>query len=508
MRKTLSLLFISLFLVTFSSPTTHAADDRAREWVRHAADALGGVEALRAIRVVGVEGIGHRFLVEQSERPEGPLLLQYEQMRELRDAANVRLRQEYQQRGVLTADWTPMTLVVDGSVAAMERDGKFAPGSLSQVEDAKIRLALAPERAVLAALDAKDLAAAADAELQGVPHHVVSWRWEGAPARLFLNAATGLPTAVEVVRAFPYSTFWGVWGDVTIRMLFSNWALLPGGIRYPEQFDDERNGTPYRSFVVTKLEINPKVEADAFAIPAETKSAFAARPATTIDEIPLGRPDKKPIDVAEGIVELPGWWNVTLVRQTDGVVVVEAPISSGYSAKVIDEVARRYPNAPIKAVVTTSDAWPHIGGLREYAARGIPVYALDANRPILERLFAARRTTNPDALARAPKRPKLEIVSSKTAIGSGPNRIELYPIRGEGAERMLMVYFPERKLLYGADLLQPMPDGTFFNVQYVAELAEAARRERLAVERTFAMHAEPIAWPKITAAVAAVYEKK
>jgi hypothetical protein len=158
--------------------------------------------------------------------------------------------------------------------------------------------------------------------------------------------------------------------------------------------------------------------------------------------------------------------------------------------------------------VTTSDAWPHIGGLREYAARGIPVYALDANRPILERLFAARRTTNPDALARAPKRPKLEIVSSKTAIGSGPNRIELYPIRGEGAERMLMVYFPERKLLYGADLLQPMPDGTFFNVQYVAELAEAARRERLAVERTFAMHAEPIAWPKITAAVAAVYEKK
>ena len=55
---------------------------------------------------------------------------------------------------------------------------------------------------------------AADVELQGVPHHVVSWRWEGAPARLFLNAATGLPTAVEVVRAFPYSTFWGVWGDV------------------------------------------------------------------------------------------------------------------------------------------------------------------------------------------------------------------------------------------------------------------------------------------------------
>ena len=33
------------------------------------------------------------------------------------------------------------------------------------------------------------------------------------------------------------------------------------------------------------------------------------------------------------IVHIPGAWNVTLVRQTDGIVVVEAPISSGYSVR-------------------------------------------------------------------------------------------------------------------------------------------------------------------------------
>jgi hypothetical protein len=30
----------------------------------------------------------------------------------------------------------------------------------------------------------------------------------------------------------------------------------------------------------------------------------------------------------------------------------------------------RYPGVKVKAVVTTSDAWPHLGGVREYVARG------------------------------------------------------------------------------------------------------------------------------------------
>ena len=503
MRRTLLLLISALLCAPAQIVTTHAAQGDARALVRAAAAALGGVERLRAIRVVRVEGIGHRYLVEQSERPEGPFLLQYEQMKELRDAAGGRLRQEYQQRGALTEDWTPMTLVVSDGVAAIERSGQYAPGSRSQVEDTKLRLALVPERAVLAALDAPDLAAERDSDLQGIPHHVVRWRWDGAPARLFLNPASGLPTALEVVRSLPYSTFWGPWGDVTIRTSFSNWKILPGGVRYPEQFDDERNGVRYRSFVVTKVELDPKVDATAFSLPEGVRKAYAARPQTTIDEMPLGRPDKLAVDVADGIVELPGWWNVAFVRQSDGVVIVEGPISSGYSAKVIAEAGRRFPGVPVKAVVTTSDAWPHVGGMREYAARGIPIFALSLNRPILERLLAAPRTATPDAFARSPRAPKIEWVSTKATIGAGPNRLELYPIRGEGGERMMMVYFPERKLLYGSDLVQQVPDGSFWNVQYIAELAAAVRRERLAVETVFAMHAEPIPWSSVVDAITA-----
>ena len=65
--------------------------------------------------------------------------------------------------------------------------------------------------------------------------------------------------------------------------------------------------------------------------------------------------------------------------------VIRAPISSGYSAEVLAEAARRFPRLPVKAVISTSDAWPHFAGVREYAALGIPIYTLDLNRPAVMR---------------------------------------------------------------------------------------------------------------------------
>jgi hypothetical protein len=154
-------------------------------------------------------------------------------------------------------------------------------------------------------------------------------------------------------------------------------------------------------------------------------------------------------------------------------------------------------------VVTTSDSWPHIGGLREYVARGIPVYALDLNRPILERLTAAPHTLEPDALARQPQQPHWHVVSGKTVVGDGANRIELYPVGGESSERMMMAYLPEQRLLYGSDLVQgAQADGSFFMPQYLSELMDAVGRNQLEPATVFAMHTGATAWGKVTGAVA------
>jgi len=42
-----------------------------------------------------------------------------------------------------------------------------------------------------------------------------------------------------------------------------------------------------------------------------------------------------------------GLWNVEEIRQTDGIIILEGPISSGYSKRVIEDARKRFPGLPI-----------------------------------------------------------------------------------------------------------------------------------------------------------------
>jgi hypothetical protein len=182
-------------------------------------------------------------------------------------------------------------------------------------------------------------------------------------------------------------------------------------------------------------------------------------------------------------------------------VIIESSLSSGYSAKVIDAARNRFPNLPVKAVISTSDAWPHLGGMREYAARRIPTYVLDLNMPIAQRLISSRFDTTPDALGRNPEQPVFRSVAGKTVLGSGDERLEVYPVRGEVAERMMVVYIPASKTLYASDIIQRSSSGEFFNVEALSEVVNLVNREKLDVNTIFAMHSGPIAYPEVVKAV-------
>jgi hypothetical protein len=292
--------------------------------------------------------------------------------------------------------------------------------------------------------------------------------------------------------------FWSIWGDVTTRVYYSLW-WLQNGIHYPSQRDIIRNGMADQTETITKMDFNSSWSDDEFAISPAIRTAFAdLANKTTDDHAPNGSGVS---ELAPGVLFVRGSWNTTLVRQDDGIVVLEAPISSGYSARVLDFAQTRFPGIPVKAVITTSDSWPHVGGLREYVARGIPVYVLDRTVPLIDRFLRAPRTRYPDSLAKAPRRADLRPVSAKTLIGTGANRMELYPLHGETSERQMMVYFPEHRLLYGSDPFQQMEDGKFFYPQTVYELQSAVEREHLSVDRFFMMHIGPTPWSMALKAV-------
>jgi hypothetical protein len=198
----------------------------------------------------------------------------------------------------------------------------------------------------------------------------------------------------------------------------------------------------------------------------------------------------------------PGAWNSTVVKVPEGIVILEAPISGVYTQGVIDEARKRYPKDPIAAVLSTSDSWPHTGGVRVAVADGLPIYILDLNQPLLDRMVSAPHTLDPDALENAKRnKPLWRIVAKREIVGTGDNRMELYPLRGASTERQYMVYFPEHHLLYASDTLALNEDGSLYDPELMNEVAQAVKREKLTVDKVFAMHQGPVEWNAVMALI-------
>ena len=387
------------------------------------------------------------------------------------------------------------TLVVGADGGVYHTKFGDSPCSLSDLDAAREMLALGPARILLTAESSPDLHFEAPEILRATYHAVIAFSWRHAPVRILLNPFNHLPDAVETTQVF--HDFWYFWGDVRQRIYFENWKLVQG-ITYPTNLVEERNGVIWRSTQALNVELNVELDEKTFDMTAGAVKQSAASPG-------WNRPFtiKQATTLAPGIDLFAGSWNATVVKEPDGIVILEAPISGLYTQGVFKEARKRHPGIPITSVLSTSDSWPHTGGVRQAVARGFPVYILDLNRPLLDRMMSAPHTIEPDALQKSTTSKELrwKIVSKKLEIGSGANRIELYPLRGASTERQYMVYFPEHHLLYASDTLALNDDGSLYDPELMYEVAQAVKREHLDVETVFAMHQGPMPWEQVMALI-------
>jgi len=467
----------------------------ARSIVASALAAQGGEERLRSIRAVQWSADGYRNMLEQSERPEGPYFTEFQLVSETNDIEHDRTRSTVAATVQPFGTTTATTVMSDGIVMRTSGDAKAA-GTAAQLQVAQERQRLSPERLLLTAASAQDLRRLPDASLQSIRQDVVTFTLDGAPVTIYLNSATHLPTAMDYSGPLARSGYWSFLGDVTRRTLYGFWSVDPAGIRYPMQMNFEGNGLPDGMLALHDLRINGKLDDSGFTIPDAVRSSFLAAHAKPTPGLAAETV------IAPGIVFVPGSWNTTIVRQDDGIVIIEAPISTAYSELVIAAARRLFPGTPIKALVTTSDSWPHLAGVRQYVASDVPVYALDLNLPILSRNAAAPYASKPDLQQRLRRHPSFRPVSHALTLGAGANRLELIPIRGETTERQMMVYFPGHRLLYGSDAFQRDGSGAFTLQQAVDEVVAAAARERLGIDRFYMMHIGPAGWTSLAGAAA------
>jgi hypothetical protein len=203
-------------------------------------------------------------------------------------------------------------------------------------------------------------------------------------------------------------------------------------------------------------------------------------------------------------VQIPGSWYSTIVRQDDGLVILDAPISSAYAARVLAEAARRFPGLPGKAVVASTAFYWHMAGLREYAARGIPIYTRDRNVAVVRAMLAAPHTLAPDALARA-SHPEVDVrgVAAPTTIGEGRNAIVVMPVR-EGEQPMVMSWIADAHLLHTAEMVQPLgPGGALLFPESMLELKHSVRAAGIPTTglRMIGMHMSPTPWDALEQAL-------
>ena len=502
----LFLLAISCAAQQSTHPSAVSTHAHAVELIHQSLDALGGEEKLRAIRAIEIKGIGVANELEQSERPEGPWLPNFYQSDEIRDFSQLRMKIVTQTRTLNFSGWdssawsNPSTVVSAGDAAAGLAQGKFVANSASVASDNEEILALDPLRVFAIALAASDLRTVPDVQLHGFAQHVIAFTWKGAPVRVYVSSYSHMPTCIEITHARLADYFQGPWGDVTMRTSFATWSLDPSGVRYPRQWSMEMNGQPYSTYTVNEIKFNPQMNEEDFAIPEDVRKASIAA-VHNLDDIPAVSTTRPPVEIAPGIAYVQAAWSVTEIRQLDGIVILEAVVSSGYSAKIIEDAQKRFPGLPIKAVITTSDSWPHVGGIREYVARGIPIYALDLNRPILTRMIEAPHKQHPDALSKTPRAPKFTFVSQRTSLGAGENRMEIIPFRTVTGERQMMVYFPGAKLVYTSDLFALSRTGDLFLPQTAQEAVDAITRENLSVDRIYGMHYNPMPYQQLRDAI-------
>src|SRR6476469_7720245 len=177
-----------------------ARSDAARTVVTRAIDAVGGEGALQGIATLQIEAMGHDFFIDQSERPEGPFVVRYLSTSETRDVARGRSRIETQQRFLQVPAWAGAgtATIVDADAAAISRGDRFAPAGRQAFDEGRERIELAPERVLLIALAAPDLAAEPDVRVHGILQRVVAFGWRGRRVRLLIDSGDMVPTALEL----------------------------------------------------------------------------------------------------------------------------------------------------------------------------------------------------------------------------------------------------------------------------------------------------------------------
>lgn len=422
----------------------------AREVLKRALDAAGGVERIRAIRSVSLRYDGVRHMINQSRKPLGPWDREPSYGRLLVDRVGDRMFAEsyttypgigafgaaWALNGAKGVHWEPTRHhhgpEIIANLSGSETDGPWAfiPRWM-------------PPLMLLAAWEAgTDVRSLGSFDRDGRRIHAVAFtQRDRSTVALAFDAATGMYYGFQSIRSD------GVFGDVTDSVEYSDFRPI-GGVLFPARRRDRFNGEISR-----ELDLHYTVDAELtdglFEIPpgysqpsAETESARLRK-------------------IGDGVYLDTHMGGVMIVEFDDFLAVVECPGDYWMSASTIEAAAQAFPGKPIRFVIPSHTHGDHGGGARAYFEIGATLLTTPGHADFYRKLAALKQVIAPDPYESSGRAAVIETFAGKRIISDGRRTMELYDVGPNAhSDELTVVSLPEQRILWQADLFfSPMTGG-------------------------------------------------
>ena len=465
--------------------------------VHDAAAALGGATNVRAIRTMLAVGAGEVFAFGQNRTLDGPLLQWHVTgYRRAIEFERGRWRDESTQTAAFVTGWpdpTPVVAGYDDDVAFDVDGGQASRLDALTARDRRAELYHHPIGYLRAALaTGATLEHARTEDGQDAVDLLIAG---GERFTLYVDRHSHLPQRiVSKSHVAPLA-------DVTVETTFSAFIEAASGasagavaVKVPSRMTTRIEAAIVKDVRLTKVLVNPAPdEMGDLQAPSDARAASASRPARVTVE-----------DVAPGIWYLAGEGHHSVVAEfADHLTLIEAPADDQRTLAVIARARALRPGKPLTQVINTHHHFDHSGGIRAAIAEGLTVIADESNRQFYQDLATRPATVAPDALARKPRPLAIDTVSDTKVLTDGARRLEIYRVTDSPhCAALLMVYFPNERVLVEADAYQPPPlaGPPPRSHPFAANLLDNIRTRRLRVDRILPIHGRIVPFTDLVAA--------
>ena len=256
----------------------------------------------------------------------------------------------------------------------------------------------------------------------------------------------------HLLKKFEFLSDHLIFGDIVVSISFENYESN-GAYQVPRRLVFKNSEDVFMDLKITDVGFNTFPDAALFEPPADQK--FTSLP-TAFEPQPIGKGVWfLPVYVGLGIT-----YNSLIVEFEDYFLVADAPFFDGYSNAISQIANSLAAGKPIRYFVPTHCHTDHLGGIGFFIAKGTHILTTKGNETFIKQLSKVKHSLQPTALSRNPTEPIIEAFADKKVLTDGVQKVELYEIKNSPhVDEITVVYLPNQKLLFVADLLMVPHNG-------------------------------------------------